>query len=124
MAELHRPRNGRLGQVSRHSHRMPVTLEVLPNYYPAVETPSNGHLTHQYSSCQFSRICPAGKMGTLQELNSPRTVSAAPRADCFFTIRTGIARRAQWVLPPTPFMWARNPIPPPEPSSRPSIRPP
>src|SRR6267143_3188817 len=123
MAELHRPRNNRLGQVSPHSHMMLVTLQVLPHRCSAVETPSRGHLTHQYGSCKFSRNCPAGKMGTLQEGNPPRTVSAGFQADCF-KIRKGIARRAPWVLPPTPFMWARNPIPPPEPSSRPSVRPP
>src|SRR6266850_1925941 len=67
MAELHRPRNSRLGQVSPHSHMMLVTLEVLPHRCSTMETPSRGHLTHQYSSCKFSRNCPAGKMGTLQE---------------------------------------------------------
>src|SRR6202030_2192402 len=71
MAELHRPRNGRLGQVSPHSVWMPLTPEVLPRRCSAMETSSRGHLTHQYSCCKFSRNCPAGEMGTLQDGNSP-----------------------------------------------------
>jgi len=56
-----------LGQVSPHSDWMPLTPEVLPRRCSAVETPGNRHLTHLYSSCKFSRNCPAGKMGTLQD---------------------------------------------------------
>src|SRR5713226_9038936 len=87
----------------------------------AVETRGNGYLTDEYGSCKFSRICSAGNMGTLQEGYSPRAVSAGRQTDCF-TIRNGIARRAQWVLPPTPFMSAKSPIPPLGPSSRRSIK--
>src|SRR5260370_599170 len=71
MAELHRPRNGRLGQVSAHSDSahsdwMPLTTEVLPRRRSGGETPANRHLTHQSSSCKFSRNSPAGNIGTLQ----------------------------------------------------------
>jgi len=47
--------------------RMPRPPEMLPPRCSAVETPCNGHLTHLFSSCKFSRNCSAAKMGTLQK---------------------------------------------------------
>jgi hypothetical protein len=46
---------------------MPLAPDMLPWRCAAVETAGYGYLTHQFGSCNFSRNCWAGNMGTLQE---------------------------------------------------------
>src|SRR5882724_8640967 len=102
---------------------MRLTLEMLLRRCSAVETLCNGHLTHLFGSCNFSRTARRATWGSPEnEIYLERFI--AGRQTDSITISTDSARRAKWVLPPTPFMSGRSPIPPPGPSSPPSIRPP